>query len=390
MFSPIPLSVFEAASGKVLAAQLEETTGISAKTWRKGGPTSPAVVGKAEAALHESFVRSHHNAGCSRAETVRAYESIDWAAQGLWQGLIRLGTGVRQQFQCPVTLEIAKQIDILGAQLIDLKRKQDLTGFRSVLIASDFFSSGSAWPAMTTELTAARDQALKSSSWTDTEELTKCVAVVAIYQLLSCWDVEFLSTYMTNQPTGRGMRPRPLFELVMPAMKPGFKKNSDGTYPFRGLFRLPLARLLDFSYCLSEFHRTEKWPQKHQITRQQVSSAGGEMLLGNTLTEQPLAKIRNGIRSLTIDEFCTVFQTMCGPDKQGLLTFSPIPLYLAAQLWTTMYVRKNPDRKRSGINGITYGFELDYRYYWEHFLNEFKAKGTLFGEMTWPTYLNES
>lgn len=386
MFSSIPLRVIQESRGKVMPVLLEEMTGVSAKTWRKGGPKSKAVVAKADAGIRESMVRNLRDAGYSSAEIVEIYNSIEWKDLGAWQGLVKMGDGMNESRQCTITLMLAKKIDALGFELKSLRKQNDLEGYKSALLASDFFTHCTTWPSMSKEAAVAQEKALTAEKWSDIQDLTSCVAIVAIYQLLSHWDVEFLSKYLTNHTTGRGLEPRPLFELVMPAMKASFKQKEDGTYPFRGVFILPLARLLDFSYCLSEFIRSSKWPQKRQITRRQVASAGGEILLGEDATEQPLAKIRKGIRGLSIEEFGTVFQSMCGSDESGKSFFPPLPIYLAAQLWMHLYVKKRSGRM-AGIDEMTYGFESDYRYCWDQALIELKAKGVHFGKIPWPSYL---
>ena len=68
MFSSIPFHVFREAHGKADAVLLEKIPGVSAKTWRKGGPQSEAVVAKAKMGVRESFVRCFRNAGYSSEE----------------------------------------------------------------------------------------------------------------------------------------------------------------------------------------------------------------------------------------------------------------------------------------------------------------------------------
>jgi len=386
MFSSIPFHVIREARGKADAVLLEEMTGVSAKTWRKGGPQSNAVVIKAKMGLRESFVRNLRNAGYSTEEIAQEYQSIDWEALGAWQAIVKMGEGLNPKFHCPQTMALAKEFDLLGAQLQKLRHEKDLIGFREQLLSSETMRYAQNWPSIADELSVATDRALKAATWEEFHELLACVAGAGIYQLLSCWDVEFFSKFFFNSSRQKGLKPVPLFSMVMPTVKSRFKQRGDGTYPLQGVFVLPLGRLLDLSFCLSEYHRSGKWPIKGQVTRRQVASAGGEILLGEGATEQPLAKLRKGIRGLTIDEFGDVFHSMCGEDHEGKLVFPPLPIYLGAQIWTRMFVKKRTGRF-AGVDEFIWGGESDYRYCWDIAFAEFKAKGATFGDTPWPKYL---
>ena len=386
MFSSIPFHVFREAHGKADAVLLEKISGVSAKTWRKGGPQSEAVVAKAKMGLRESFVRNLRNAGYSREEIARAYQSIDWEISGAWQAIVRMGEGLNPKFHCPQTMALAKEFDLFGARLQKLWHEQDLIGFREQLLSSETVRYAQNWPSIAAELSLATDRALKAANWEELQELLACVAGAGIYQLLSCWDVEFFSKFFFNSSRQKGLKPVPLFSMVMPTVKSRFKQRVDGTYPLQGVFVLPLGRLLDLSFCLSEYHRSGKWPMKGQITRRQVASAGGKILLGEGATEQPLAKLRKGIRGLTIDEFGDLFQSMSGEDHEGKSVFPPLPIYLAAQIWTHMLVKKRKGRF-AGVDEFIWGGESDYRYCWDIAFAEFKAKGAPFGDTPWPKYL---
>lgn len=389
MFSSIPFHVIREAHGKSDAVFLENITGVSAKTWRKGGPQSKAVVAKAKMGMRESFIRSLRNAGYSSEEVAQAYQSIDWEVPGAWQAIIRMGEGLNPNFHCPQTMALAKEFDLFGARLQKLRHEKNMIGFRDQLLSSETMRYANNWTNIAAELSVATDRAMKAANWEDIHELLLCVAYAGIYQLLSCWDVEFFSKYFLNSSKRKGLKPVPLFSMVMPTVKSRFKQREDGTYPLQGVFVLPLARLLDLSFCLAEYHRSEKWPIKGQITRRQVASAGGEILLGEGATEQPLAKLRKGIRGLTIDEFGDVFQSMCGENRERELVFPPLPIYLSAQIWTHMFVKKRTGRF-AGVDEFTWGVEPDYFSCWDIAYAEFKAKGAIFGDTSWPKYLQSS
>ena len=205
---------------------------------------------------------------------------------------------------------------------------------------------------------------------------------MAFFQLLACWDVEFALMYLTDPDNRTGTAPQPIFELLMPALSPSATEFPNGTYRSRGLFHPPLRRLLDLCYCFSVRHREGRWPGKARVTRAQVAGAGGTVLQGDA-SEQPLAKIRKGLRGLSAKEFEEVWMSMIGSSKGGESISPPWPCYLACQILTLLFTEKNS----RGTKSMILPTPTLYRYWWERYLAEFKTKGAHFGNLPWPSYL---
>lgn len=373
--------------GKTLPSLLEKASGVSAKTWKKGGPQSPAVAQRARIdTIAQHLQRLQTVGGYTYDESVAIHRKIDWNDNGLWLTLVRWGLLPDDPHRCPQTEDMARRLDELATQLDDRKLANDVAGCRRVLIESGELEIAAEWLRDVEEIDVNALLHANSESWDSLNPLLYTTLGVAVLRLLACWDVEFFSRYLTDVSDRRGLIPRPLFELVLPTINPRSKMNSDGSYPARGLFLLPIRRALEFSHCLATHHRTRRWPEKHEITRSKVAAAGGAILQGENLSEQPLAKIHSGSRGLTSAEFADVWQSMCGDKSHDKTPLPPWPVYVAAQIWAALFVQTNHDKNTAKAVAIFILDKRSYGYWWEYYLGEFKRQGTFFGNIPWPDY----
>lgn len=295
----------------------------------------------------------HAQSGFSHDEAVAFLQRVNNGSQsGPWFNLVRTGVLPEGPHRCPVTETLTRQLDELGDRLDHLRQAQDLIAYREALLSSGFLEQGDEWLRNFWETEAARFRDAQVTSWDDMKPLVEAVVLVALFRLMASWDVEFHAHHLTDQKTGRGLLPLPLFAQVLPRLRPGSLLNAQGEYPSRGLFHLPLTRLLEFSYCLGTYHRTRRWPAKRQISRTHVAAAGGVALQGPEVTEQPLAKIYKGTRGLKGQEFSDVWDSMCGRQGDENSPMTPWPLYLAAQLWTELFVAKATNNKSSRLRHV--------------------------------------
>lgn len=387
MFNQIAIRLLEEATGKTWPSFMEDATGVSAKTWKKGGPQSPAVIERARIDAHAKvFQNLRDNGGYSYDEAVAISRQIDWSDCGLWLLLVRWGIPPGNRHRCPETETLARRLDSLAAQLDELRRTDDLSGYRQALLESSFLDSSGDWQRLFNNTTETALREIQATSWESLNPLIGATLSVAVVRLMACWDVEFHSRYLNDELTGQGLAPRPLFELVLPALKPGAKLNAKGEYASHGLFRLPLRRMLNVAYCLATYHRTRCWPSKREVTRTRVAAAGGEILQGASGSEQPLAKIHKGSRGLTAAEFADVWHSMCGHIDNAESPLPPWPIYFAAQCWTILFVRQGHTKKQPGAVEVTVHDDALYRHWWNIYLSAFKARGTKFGSTPWPDY----
>ena len=382
MFSHIPLRVLEEMYGKVLPSMLEELTGVSAKTWKKGGPKRPAELVKARAGVRDRALRRlQDEGGFPYEEAVALVRSRDFDSQGPWLTLVRFGAS-NEEFVCPGTEELARQLDKLDNQLEGFRKAGDLPGFKAKLLESRFYASGVEWLLSIDE----GEHVLESASAENWQEITPVVAAIflgAMLQLLASWDVEFQSRYLVSDKSEWVMRPRPLFKMVMPRLKTGARPNEHGKSPPRGLFHLPIRRLLDLSYCFARRFREGVWPSESEMTRSLIAASGGQVLMGEDFSEQPMGKLRKGIRRLKSEEFSSVWESMCGGDR-ALSPHPPWPLYCVAQLWTVLLVQKDKNHPTPGISSVDIGWDEYYEYWWDRCLKGFGAKGIRLGALPWP------
>ena len=388
MLTTLAIRLVEEMGGKSLPTLGEAATGVSAKTWKSGGPKSPAVIRRAET----EFIGRHLEhlqmlGGRTYDEAVAIHRAINWNERGSWLMFVRWELLPNDPRRCPKTEELARELDQLVAQLEERRLSEDIAGYRQLLLESGALDRGSEWLLNVEGIDAATLKNGNDDSWESLTPLIGATVIVTLLRLLACWDVEFQSRYLTDSEKLRGLIPRPLFQYVLPAIKPGSQLNNRGEYPAHGLFLLPLRRSIELAYCLATFHRDKRWPKAHEVTRTMVAAAGGKTLHGENHSEQPLAKIHIGSRGLTSTEFADVWRAMCGgkPDDQSLLP--PWPVYVAAQIWTILFVEKGRRKNTPRAVSITVHDDQWYRYWWDQYLAEFKRQGTFFGNDPWPDYV---
>ena len=387
MLNPIVIRLLEEMSGKVMPSLMEDATGVSAKTWKSGGPHSPAVIRRAKTEfIGRHLERLQTFGGHSYDEAVAIHRATNWNERGPWLMFVRWELLPKSPYRCPKTEELARDLDDLAAQLDERRLSDDIAGYRQLLLDSGALDIGSEWLLNVEKIDAATLKRGGDESWESLIPLITVTLMVALLRLLACWDVEFQSRYLTAPDKRRGLLPRPLFQYVLPALKPDIKLTAQGKYPAHGLFLLPLRRAIELSYCIATFHRDKRWPKAHEVTRTMIAAAGGKTLHGENHSEQPLAKIHLGSRGLTSAEFADVWQSMCGGNPDDKTPLPPWPIYVAAQIWTALFVEAGRCKNTPRAMSITVHDDQWYRYWWAYYLAEFKRQGTFFGNDPWPDY----
>lgn len=376
--------------GKSVPSILEEMTGVSAKTWRKeGGPKRAGTHEQADARMRDWMLKKLQDDGGFTEEEALKIREKRLAQRSPSSHLAWLPQVFDQQgkYEWPITEALAKEIDAVAAQLHTLRQDGDFAAFQKVVLCE--FESGQSvqWTQSLPMFRAAREEAINATAWLDLAKLTALWVEMSIFQFLSCWDVEFLSVYLTNKDTRQGMQPQPMFLLLAPMLNPRVQANKDKQYPSRGLFHLPLRRLLVLCFCLAHMHRNHTWPNKKMVGRTHIAAWGGKVLQGEELTEQPIAKIYKGSRGITAVELIDIWVSMCGEDADGISPTPPWPCYVAAQVWTCLLIERDLTQKDSGATSLTTLDADAYRYWWNHYYQESEAKETFFGNLPWPHYL---
>lgn len=390
MLDELFLPLFEQILGRSLPHALEDMTGVSAKTWRtSGGPKRPRAQQKVQENLHKWGLAKLMDTGGYSPEEAKKIADLRLAQFGKAGFFTSLAQGFNspENFEWPQTEALGQQLDDDTEVIRRLYIAKDLQGLQTCLLAFCEQGPSTTWLLTLKGFDEALEEAKQATCWGGLIKLLAFWSAQSVYRFLASWDVEFHAVYLTDKASGRGMRPQPLFGLLLPTLRPGVKPGSDGKYPSRGLFHPPLRRLLELSFRLAHFHRYHQWPKTKDARRRDVAAWGGSTLLGTETTEQPLAKIYRGSRSLSAEEFLDVWVSMCGEDKDGISPMPPWPCYIAAQIWTHLFVETMSSKKYAGIRSmITQGPEV-YSYWWTYYFEQFKAKDVRFGDMPWPSYL---
>ena len=312
----------EAVYGKSLPAVLEDLTGVSAKTWTKpGGPKRPRTLEKANRNATTLGLSRLCAEGWSDEEAQRILEYVVGSPDsGFGFALLVRVSSLPGKFEYPIALGMAERMDLFSQELRALRLRNDFKGFRQALLDSAYWKDVRSW--ITVACDAASYASLSSSTktartWKMIDPAVNAISVLAIYQLLAMWELEFQSAFFTEQRTHRGLSPLPLVGLLMPTTKFGFDRTPYGTFPEpHGLLHLPLRRLLYLCYCFSELHKNGKWPPKNLVTRDFVAGAS-RVLSGDDYSPQRIASISRGTRGFTCQEFMRVWCEMCDFDKIG-------------------------------------------------------------------------
>jgi len=387
MLTPIVIRLLEEMGGKVMPSLMEEATGVSAKTWKSGGPKSPAVIRRANTEfISRHLERLQTFGGHSYDEAVAIHLATNWNERGSWLMFVRWELLPNNPCRCPKTEQLARNLDDLAAQLDERRMSDDIAGYRQLLLDTGALDIGAEWLRNVEKIDATTLKRGGDESWESLKPLINATLMVVLLRLLACWDVEFQSWYLTEPDKRRGLIPRPLFQYVLPALKPGSKLTAQGQYPPHGLFLLPLRKAIELSYCIATFHRDKRWPKAHEVTRTMIAAAGGKTLHGENHSEQPLAKIHLGSRGLTSAEFADVWQSMCGSKPDEKTPLAPWPIYVTAQIWTALFVESGRCKNTPRAMSITVHEDQWYRYWWEYYLAEFNRQGTFFGNDPWPNY----
>jgi hypothetical protein len=388
MLSNFLLPLYPEIFGKSMIAMAEEVTGVSGKTLRSGGPKRPNKMKDAKAYtenwLYETFLRKGgfppDEAKNLTAHYIEKIEQKPGTLTNLTQSFISLGN-----YEWPQTEFLARILDTIGAELLSFRQTNQLHRYKKRIIDLCEDDELNAWFYSLGEFAGAIEKARNAKEWADLIELTAYWIMLAIFQFLACWDAEFQTKYFTNSENGKGMKPQPLFLLVQPMMNPNAKQKYDGSFSARGIFHLPLRRLLSLCFCLAHFHRYGNWPQKKDISRNNIAAWIGEAF--NHDSEKLLAKIYRGTKGISQSDFSDMWSSMCDKEKNGIGPMPPWPIYIAAQFWTLLFV------KSTQINGARMASELIsidpaiYKYWWDIYYRKFSDNGIRFGDIPWPKYL---
>lgn len=383
MLATILSPLLSEISGKSNHKIAEKLTGVSEKTWRDGGPKSKTKQERLPNLIKESLKkRLESNTRLSKEEVANVLDRLIDGDRGFLSSLI-ISFGEMQGLGWPITEKLTLELDIQNKELTNLLQQKNFPAFKQKIIELCSAPPLKRWISVIPE---AVDLLEKSNQATDMDSLGEITAYWlshAIYTTLACWDLEFQTKYLNPEGSTHNIEIRPLFHLLMPRTKPKSGSDSIEKLSPRGIFHLPMRRLLEMSHCLATFYRDKKFPKK--IRRYDIDACADES--NKMQGEGNIAKIYRGTMGLTAQEFDDIWVSMCGKNKNEVSPMAPWPIYIAAQIWTHLYVTKASYKGFRIANAIVTPGAGIYEYWWYHHHKQFEIKTQNSKVAAWPKYL---
>ena len=376
--------------GQSIFTIAEGITTVSNKVWRSGGPKRERKNDDVRIASknwfhNELFATGEFSKDEADELTGQLFPKNFEANLGILTSLVR-GFATTNHYDWPETEKIAKNLDDIDMDLLDLFQKNNFEAYKQKIIFLLEELDVRNWLTLAYEnFTEVLDKAKICKSFNELIEVSTWWIIHAIFRYLACWDVEFQSKCLTDPNLRTGFSPQPLLSLLFPKLNPKSKDLGNGTYPSRGIFHLPMKQLFELSYCLGFIQRNGKWPLKMELSQRNIAGWIDNEFKNDT--EQLLKKVYNGARNVTAKEFADMWFCMSKSNDSEIAPMPPWPLYVAAQIWTLLFTQNIVKNKNSKVVGVMAVNPLIYQYWWDIYLTEFKENGTYFGNMSWPNYL---
>ncbi|NYE59330.1 hypothetical protein FHW58_000482 [Duganella sp. 1224] len=375
MFNLFAVLILERLHGKKLPVLLADGTSVTERTWRswlgKGMRLSANEINRMRDESSARLSKKLQAAGGYSAEEADAIV----AGAPSRHSAIALPTADLIYWFSPgdytETLALAVRFDQYCNALLEAARLGDVEASRSELLnALDWLRSFCA-----DEPDQEADDAIASRlrEAEDIDALHREARMLAEHMMLhvfSCWDVEFNAFYFQAR-----LKPYPLFTLAMPrlAMDIEIDRNSGqmlrrGRKPGNRVFEKSMSRLFDFLAVLVYGYKYGRMPQ--QLPRvKEMAAWSGE-------SESVIVSWRDETTRFRVFDLLRLWRQALPPDTAGVRPAAPLPMLVAAHLWS-------PLRKAKGLTDCTPGYVA----WWKRNLQRLQARGTEFGDVPWPACL---
>lgn len=372
MLEEVVLRYLEAATLQSRHAFLSQQTGISERRLRDTSTRfRPSTLARAEVQSRQ-FANDWVGKG-----GVGERERQDYLARhpkSLTAGLVYEAAFV-SRLEYPRTLAFAERIDALGAAFVEAQSAKDLGRAKALLLDTDWLDhrylsdtalerSGGKTPRLLSHLIGAM-------SWDDLSQVRSVVTANLLFSVLALWDIELRSRHLQR------LQARPVFSLLLPNAH--VPEGAHNVPRARGMFLLPIRRLLDLVFALAAFHPRRSW---------KVDRPSLEELVQKTHEAEPtLVNWRDGTKRFGWQDFDRVWDKMFrAPRTENSESVAPLaPLFVAATIFQDLLV--NVD-SRSRAKQILL-FEEDYSEWWAfHAVEVEGAKAEAKDASPWPTWLS--
>jgi len=372
MLEEVVLRYLEAATLQSRHAFFSQQTGISDRRLRDTSARfRPSTLARAEARSRQ-FANDWLGKG-----GVGERERQDYLARhpkSLTAGLVYEAAFV-SRLEYPRTLVFAERIDALGAAFFEAQSANDLGRAKSLLLETDwldhrYFSDTAAERSAGTPPVLLR-KVIGATSW---DELLRDIATVRanlLFSLLALWDIELRSRHLKR------LQARAVFSLLLPFAH--VPEGANEVRRTRGIFLLPVRRLLDLVFALAAFHPLRSW---------NVDRPSLEELAQRTNEEEPtLVNWRDGTKRFGWQDFDRVWdKTFRASRIEKIEPMAPLaPLFVAATIFQDLLV--NVDSRIPAKEVLL--VEEDYSEWWAfHAAGVEGARAEAKDASPWPTWLS--
>lgn len=385
MLAKILLPMFNEIYGKSIHKASEELTGISERTWRDGGPKSKTKQEKLPSLIRVSLKNQlERNTALSKEAGTEVLDRFFDGKRDFLSSLI-ISFGELQGLSWPNTEKLALELDIQNSELTNLLQRKDFPASKKRINELCNEPPLKIWINSNNLTCSLLEKSANAENWHELDEILNCWVVHAIYKTLACWDLEFQTKYLNPEGATHNIEIRPLFHLLMPRTKPELGSGSIEEFSPRGVFHLPMRRVLEMSYCLAYFYRNQKFPDSSQMRRIDIDGWASES--NKMRGDGNIAKIYRGTMGVTAQDFDDIWVSMCKKTNNEAPPMAPWPAYIAAQIWTHLYVTKTLYRGYRIASAIVTPGAGMYEYWWYHHHKQIEKKNLNCRVATWPKYL---
>lgn len=385
MFNFFPLRIIENLHGRKLAAIFGEHTGITERTWRKrfkeGWSPKPEEIENFREELTRYIrgrMRSENGWSDEEVERIISREPSLEAGIGLPTAELIYWQNPFHSEDYAESIAIAIKFDIYCHSLFDAHKAGDIEKIKLILLEALTWLR-SFCPA-DEDVKDAVELKQRFEAGVDLETLladAKFLFEQIFLHLISCWDAEFFASYFPSV-----FAPYPLFELMMPRLDPQIEIERDtcrflrnGMPPKLKIFERSIMRLFDFLSVLIYWRKFRRFPDRIPSVKDMAAWFGE--------SEARIVSWRDETTKFTANNLLAIWKVGVGRDEQGNYPGVPLPMLVAAYLWSPLLVCE----KRKPVRWVICfdGYEL----WWKRNLERLTAKGLKFGVTPWPKCLTD-
>ncbi|HJW55291.1 MAG TPA: hypothetical protein VJ577_08470 [Burkholderiaceae bacterium] len=382
-FNLFSLKIVERLQGRKLVTLLAERTGTTERTWRNRFkhnwsplPVDAGAFRERSAAYIVDQLKTVEGLSAEEAQSVIARNPSWKAGHGLPTAdlVFWFSPGYGEDY--PEAISTAGQFDLHSYAIHDAFKTADIDSARLALQgALKWLRSYCSADEDMSDADTLAEHLQEANDLSALYERAAFLAEQMLFHVMSCWDVEFCARYFPAL-----VEPYPLFGLVMPRLSPGivieqaggrFLRN--GQVPKQRLFEKSVARLFDFLAVLIYWRRHRRFPDRIPQVK--------EMAAWFAQHDARIISWRDETTRFTANNLFTIWKKAVGSDKEGVCIGAPLPMLVAAHLWSPVLVLEagKPRQWISCADG--------YERWWKRNLSRLAAKGLHFGATPWPECL---